>query len=360
MKSDYKILVLNLGSTSTKVAVFQNESKLSEENLEISAQELKKYRSVFDQYDIRRKAIEDYIINQKMTITDFDIIVSRGCGGGNQISGAYCIDEAYVQQCHDYETPHPTSVGPCIAFDLAKEYGIEAYVYDAEGINEFSDFSFLSGNKDYKIIHACHILNSKAICRKEAAKMGGKYEDFNFVVCHMGGGVSVSIHERGRLVDVSADAYAPERSGGISLLAIIDYLRLCFSGEYTFEQMLKKHFSQGGLVSYLGTSDLIEVERRISEGDKKAEFYYDGMIYQLAQSIGAMCTVVDGNVDCIIMTGGMANSEKLITKLTKKVSSLARIEVYPGSFEMDSLAAGALRAARGEEPTHYFVSPHAQ
>lgn len=353
----YKILVINVGSTSTKTAVFEDGTCLYEQNLPVAREELAKCKDVFDQYGIRRKTIEDYVDSLGMKMSDFDFIASRGTGGGKQQAGAYVIDEAYLQQCHDFNAtaPHPLNVGPSIAFDLAVENGVQAYVYDTEGVYEYNEYAELSGNKEWPGTIGCHTLNAKAVARKAAAELGGRYEDYNFVICHLGGGITTSIHEHGRILDSTADAYAPERSGSVPMISVIDFIKLCYSGKYSIGEMLKKEYGQGGLVSYLGTSDLVEIERRIDDGDREAEYYLNGMIYQLAKDIAAMSMVVYNRVDRIILTGGAAHSKCLVDRLTKYAETIAPVMVYPGSYEMEALAAGTLRAVKGEEPCRKFV-----
>jgi butyrate kinase len=354
MDKIYKILVINPGSTSTKVAYYENEMQIDEKNLDVDREEIKSFKSIFDQYPMRRKAIEQYVADLGMTLGDIDIIASRGAGGGNQKAGAYMIDEAYVGHCYAFHIPHASSLGAVIALDIMKEYNIPGFIYDADGTNEFNEYAVLSGMKEFPILPGSHTLNAKAAARKGAALLGGRYEDYNLIVCHMGGGVSTGCHDHGRLVDSTCDAFAPERSGAIPMMAAIPFTQGCFSGKYTLSQMIKMQFGEGGLVSYLGTSDLREVERRIAAGDAEAEFYYDGMIYGLAKDIAAMATVVNCKTDGIVLTGGMAYSKMLVRRLSPKVRLLAPVLVVPGSQEMEGLATGALRVIRGEEPYHRF------
>lgn len=349
-----KILVLNPGSTSTKVAYYENEKRIDEVNLDIDRAAIKGMPSIFDQLPLRRATIDEYVAKLGMSYSDFSFVVSRGCGGGNQKGGGYLVDEAYVGQCYAYTTPHASSLGPVMAHQIGKDFGIPAYVYDAEGVNEFNDLAILSGIKDFPIAPGSHTLNAKAAARKAAAILGGTWEDYNLIVCHLGGGTSVSFHEKGKLIDSCSEGYAPERAGAIPMYAEINFVKACFSGKYTEKEMIGRLFGAGGLVSYLGTADLREVERRIKEGDKEAEYYYDGMVYTQAKDIGAMSTVACGKVDAIVLTGGMAYSEMLVKKLTEKVQYLAPVIVVAGSHEMESLATGGLRVFKGEEPYHLF------
>lgn len=354
MKEVYNILVINFGSTSTKIAFYENELLKDEKTLEISREEIAQCKSVFDQYAMRRRSIEEYAEGLGMKISDFSFIVSRGCGGGNQKAGGYIINQALVDHCHNYKTPHISSLGPVVTYDLMKEYGIPGYIYDSEGVNEFNKFAVLSGLKEFPVDAGCHTLNAKAAARKAAATLGGQYCDYNLIVCHMGGGVSTSAHDHGILVDSTSDAYAPERSGGMPMLGMVRFTRACFSGEYNEHRLLKMQTSGGGLMSYLGTSDLREVERRIDGGDSEAEYYFDGMVYQLAKDIGGMAAVLSGKVDGIVFTGGMAYSGLLVERLKARVEFIAPVLVIAGSHEMEALVLGALRVTRGEEAAHEF------
>lgn len=357
MGKSYKSLGMNLGSTSTKVAIYQDETKICEEGIDVPRESLAGIKSdVFEQYDLRRNAIEDYVASKGLTISDFDFICCRGVAGGDQKAGCYLIDEAFVAMSVEESkgNAHPSYIGPSIAYDLAKDNGIKAYVYDSEGINEYNAFSRMSGHAEWPTVPGCHMLSAKAACRKAAGELGGKYEDYNFVVCHLGGGTTTSVHEHGKTVDATGDAFSPERAGCVPMLAIPNFLSVCFSGKYTQFEMGREIIGRGGLVSYIGTSDLIEVEKRIADGDEEAALYYDGMVYQLARDVAMMASAVDFEVDYIIFTGGMAHSKKLVAQLTKKVEKLAPVMVFPGSLEMESLACGTLRAVRGEECIHHY------
>ena len=350
----YKILVINPGSTSTKVAYYENEENKFEKNLDIDRAVIKGMKSIFDQMPLREAAIEEFLQEIGVAKTDLDYIVSRGGGGGNLRSGGYIIDDALVQHCYDYETPHASSLGPVIARNMAAELGIPAWIYDGEGVNEFIDLAMLTGLKEFPIAPGSHTLNAKAAARIGAKALGGKLEDFNIIVNHLGGGTSTSVHRKGKLIDSNSDGYSAERAGGMPFMGIIGFIRGIFSGKYTENQMLKMFMGGGGLMSYLGTSNLMEVEKRIAEGDQEAKYYFDGMVYQQSKDIGAMATVVNMDVDAIVLTGGMAKSKMLVEEITKRVGKIAPVIVAAGSHEMDSLAQGSLRVMRGEEKYHFY------
>ena len=350
----YKILVLNPGSTSTKVAYYEDAVNVCERNLDVDRGAIAGMKDIFDQMDLRKATIQKFLEEEHIRPEELSFIVSRGGGGGNLMAGGYLIDEALVQHCHDYDTPHASSLGPVIAYEMGKKLGIPAFIYDGEGVNEFIPEACLSGFKDFPIAPGSHTLNAKAAARIGAARLGGKMEDYNIVVCHLGGGSSTSAHRKGRLIDSTSDAYSAERAGGVPFMALIGFVAGCFSGKYTHKDILKMIMGGGGLVAYLGTSDLREVEKMIDAGDEAAKLAFDGMVYAQAKDIAAMSSTMDMDVDAIVLTGGMAHSKRLVDALTARVSKIAPVIVAAGSHEMDSLAAGGIRLMNHEEKYHKF------
>ena len=348
----YKILIINPGSTSTKLAIYENETCKIEENRDVDPDLIKECRTVFDQYDLRMKSIEDFMDQAGMAMEDLDAFASRGCGGGNQRSGAYLIDSAYIELCHNNGIPHISNLSPILAYDLAQKYRKPAYVYDAEGVNERDPLTLLSGLKEVQMNSGSHVLNAKMAARKAAERIGKAYEEATIVVCHMGGGVSSSCHRNGRLIDSTYDSYAPERMGGIPASAALNFVKLCFSGKYTQMDIKKMLMGKGGLISYLGISDLRKVEERIAAGDTEAKFYFDGMVLGLSKDIASVSATVNMNVDAIVLTGGMANSKMLTDAIMNRINSIAPVILLPGSYEMENLAAGVLRVIKGEEEYH--------
>ncbi|MGD9569954.1 MAG: butyrate kinase [Sedimentibacter sp.] len=355
--SNIRILVVNNGSTSIKVAGYENSNNLYEVELPIDSEKIKNYDSLYDQIGIRKQAIEEYISKRGESISEYDVVACRGTStikGVKLCSGGYVINKDYVDMCYQIATPHASTLGPIMTYEWMQEYKILGFIYDAEGVNEFNDYATLSGHKDFPITPGSHTLNQKAAARKCAERLGGKYEDYTLIVAHLGGGTSIALHDHGELVDSTSDGFSPTRMGGMPMLGMIGYTRECFSGKYTLNQLLKMMMNDGGLVSYLGTSDLREVEQRIKEGDKEAEFYFNGMVYALAKDIGTMATVSSGKVDCIVLTGGMAYSKRLVQTLSDRVSFIAPVEVFAGSLEMEALAAGILRIMLGKEEPHFI------
>ena len=350
----YKILVLNPGSTSTKVAYYEDSVNVCERNLDVDRAAIAGMKNIFDQMDLRKETIRNFLDEEHIRPEDLSFIVSRGGGGGNLMSGGYLIDEALVQHCYDYDTPHASSLGPVIAYEMGKQLGIPAFIYDGEGVNEFIPEACLSGFPAFPIAPGSHTLNAKAAARIGAARLGGKLEDFNIVVCHLGGGTSTSAHCRGKLIDSTSDGYSAERAGGVPFMALIGFVAGCFSGKYTQRDILKMIMGGGGLAGYLGTSDLREVEKMVDAGDEKAKLIFDGMVYAQAKDIGAMATTMNMDVDAIVLTGGMAHSKRLVEALSARVGKIAPIIVAAGSHEMDALANGAIRLMNREEIYHKF------
>lgn len=350
----YKILVLNPGSTSTKVAYYEDSVNVCERNLDVDRAAIAGMKNIFDQMDLRKETIRNFLDEEHIRPKDLSFIVSRGGGGGNLMSGGYLIDEALVQHCYDYDTPHASSLGPVIAYEMGKQLGIPAFIYDGEGVNEFIPEACLSGFPAFPIAPGSHTLNAKAAARIGAARLGGKLEDFNIVVCHLGGGTSTSAHCRGKLIDSTSDGYSAERAGGVPFMALIGFVAGCFSGKYTQRDILKMIMGGGGLAGYLGTSDLREVEKMVDAGDEKAKLIFDGMVYAQAKDIGAMATTMNMDVDAIVLTGGMAHSKRLVEALSARVGKIAPIIVAAGSHEMDALANGAIRLMNREEKYHKF------
>ena len=350
----YKILVLNPGSTSTKVAYYEDSVNVCERNLDVDRAAIAGMKNIFDQMDLRKETIRNFLDEEHIRPEDLSFIVSRGGGGGNLMSGGYLIDEALVQHCYDYDTPHASSLGPVIAYEMGKQLGIPAFIYDGEGVNEFIPEACLSGFPAFPIAPGSHTLSAKAAARIGAARLGGKLEDFNIVVCHLGGGTSTSAHCRGKLIDSTSDGYSAERAGGVPFMALIGFVAGCFSGKYTQRDILKMIMGGGGLAGYLGTSDLREVEKMVDAGDEKAKLIFDGMVYAQAKDIGAMATTMNMDVDAIVLTGGMAHSKRLVEALSARVGKIAPIIVAAGSHEMDALANGAIRLMNREEKYHKF------
>ena len=345
MEKVFKLFVINPGSTSTRVAYYENDKEIYNNKLSHPSEVVAKYKEINDQFDMRKAMVEEYI--EEMGITEIDAIVSRGGGGRSLHCGGYGITPLMVEECRRAPWPHASNLGVMIGYELMKQFEIPGYIYDAPLADDFYEYAKHSGLPELPIQRgAGHPLNEKAAGWTIAKKLGGGYEDYNFIICHLGGGITVNAHIKGKIVDSHINSFSPERAGALPMVA---FTKMCFSGEWDLLTCMKRQMGNGGLVAYLGTSDIQEIEKRIEAGDKEAEFFFETMIYQIAKDIGGMATVNNGEIDRVILTGEIARSERLVTSLTKRVEFIAPVEVVPGAVEMEALVAGTMRILRGEE-----------
>lgn len=355
MERKYRLFVINPGSTSTRVAYYENEKEIYSKKLVHPNEVIAQFKEINDQFDMRLGMVEEYI--KEIGIQDLDAIVSRGGGGRPLHCGGYGITHLMVEECKRAPWPHASNLGVMIGFELMKKYNIPGYIYDAPLADDFIEYAKLSGLPELPIQRgAGHPLNEKAAGWTVANKLGGNYEDYNFIICHLGGGITVNAHIKGKIIDSHINAFSPERAGALPMVA---FTKKCFSGEWDLTSCMKRQMGNGGLVAYLGTSDVQEVERRIESGDKEAEFYFETMIYQIAKDIGGMATVNYGEIDRIILTGEIAHSKRLTDSLTKRVEFIAPVEVVPGAVEMEALVAGVMRILLGEELIKDYDSENA-
>lgn len=347
------ILAINPGSTSTKISVFDGRNEVFTKTLRHSNDEIGKYNSVIDQLNFRKDTIIEALKEHNINIKDLDVIVGRGGMLKPIPSGVYEVNQKMIDHLKNAEAEHASNLGAIIAHEIALEIGngIKALIADPVVVDELTDIARVSGNSKIQRVSIFHALNQKAIAKLYAKEIGKNYKELNLIVAHLGGGVSVGIHSNGRVIDVN-DAlrgegpFSPERSGGLALMPVID---MCFSGDYTKQQMKKMVSGEGGVISYLGTNSFNEVEKRVDAGDKDAQLISDAFGYQLAKEIGAMATVVSGKVDAILLTGGIAHNKGLMDKVTSRVSFIAPVKVYPGEDEMGALAGNGLDALMGVE-----------
>ncbi|ADH61566.1 butyrate kinase [Thermoanaerobacter mathranii subsp. mathranii str. A3] len=353
----FLILVINPGSTSTKVAVFKDKEPVFTETLRHSSEELAKYKSIIDQFEFRTQAILNMLKEKGISLSEIDAIVGRGGLLKPIESGTYIVNEKMIEDLKKAERgEHASNLGGIIAYTLAKEHDIEAYIVDPVVVDELEDIARITGMPEIEKSSIFHALNQKAIARRLAADLNKKYEEVNLIIAHLGGGISIGAHKHGRVVDVN-DAlngegpFSPERAGG---LPVLDLVKLCYSGKYTYQEMKKRLIGQGGIVAHLGTNDVREVYKKIEEGDKKAELVLEAMAYQTAKEIGAMAVVLKGQVDAIGITGGIAYNEDFVKRISERVKFIAPIYVYPGEDEMSALAQGAYRVLSGEEKAKMY------
>jgi butyrate kinase len=352
MEKTKKILVINLGSTSTKVAVYESDKVIITESVSHSAEELKQYKAIIDQYDLRKDTILKVLSDKGLSLDGIDAVASRGGNMKPIPGGIYEICPAMIDDMKSGKYgQHPNMCGGIVAHALGRERGIPALTVDPPTVDEMCTSARYSGIPQIMRQSSFHALNQKATARKIAARLGKDYEHVNLITAHLGGGISVGAHRNGKVVDVnnSLDGdgpFSPERAG---TLPAGDLVKLCFSGDYTKEQVYRLVQGGGGLVAYLGTTSGLEIEKRISGGDAVAAEVFEAMSYQVAKEIGACAAVLKGRVDAIALTGSLAYSQRLTESLKEKVSFIAPVLLDPGENEMEALAAGAMRYFNGEE-----------
>ena len=346
----YNILAINPGSTSTKLALYENDKEIFCNTLEHSAEEIEKYDKIQDQFEMRKNLVISSLLEKGYDIKSLSAVVGRGGMVPKVKSGAYKVNETMVDRLKfNPVIEHASNLGALIAYEIANEVNISAYIYDSVRVDELKDVARISGMPEISRTSTSHALNSRAMAMKVAKMNGKKYSDMNFVVAHLGGGISVSVHEKGRMVDILADdegPFSPERAGRVPCKELID---LCYSGEFDKKTMNKKLRGNGGLKAYLNTVDVREVEEMIERNDEKAKLVLEAMAYQVSKGIGDLSTVVEGKVDAIVLTGGIAYSKRITALIKKRVEFIAPVEIMPGENEMESLAMGILRVLKGEE-----------
>ncbi|SHI26869.1 butyrate kinase [Butyrivibrio fibrisolvens DSM 3071] len=352
-----KSLIINPGSTSTKIGIFEDEELKMDETLRHSTEEIAKYDSIIDQKDFRKNIILDFLKEKNIDVTTFNVIVGRGGLLKPIEGGTYEVTDAVVKDLEiGVQGQHASNLGGILAREIADQIGVKAYIVDPVVVDELSDVARVSGMPDVQRTSIFHPLNQKAVARRYAKSVGKKYEDLRLVVAHLGGGVSVGAHDHGRIVDVYSafegdGAMSPERCGGLPTGALI---RLCYSGKFSEKEMLKKATGAGGFNAYLGTNDAREVMKKIDAGDEKARLVMDAFIFQVCKDIGAQATVLKGKVDQIIITGGIAYNERITAAMKERIGFIAPVTVYPGEDELLALAQGAIRVMNGEEQAKVY------
>ncbi len=352
----YKILALNLGSTSTKVAYYEDDVCKVKENIEHPASEIKEFSSFWEQDEYRTNIIEKFMKENGIEKDSLDVIVSRGGHTKPLEGGVYRVDEEMLeQQASGLYGQHPCDLGSKIAYRMTKTCKAVPLIVDPPITDEFEPVARLSGHPLIERRSSFHALSHKATAKRYARENGLKYEDLNLIVVHLGGGISVAPHKKGRMIDGDngLEGDGPFSTNRTGALPVGDLVRLCFSDEYTYKEVIKMLNGNGGLMAYLGTADCREVEKN-AETDEKARLCLDAMIYQVCKQIGAMASVLQGKVDAILVTGGIAYSKTIVQKIKDSVEFIAPIVVYPGENEMESLARGALEVLRGEDEIKEF------
>jgi len=359
--AEFTLLAINPGSTSTKIAVYINDRPALVRHIAHSDADMRPFRGrpILDQLAFRQGAIQHQLHTAGYTPANFHAVVGRGGLLRPVPSGVYRVNDEMLDElrrapCGD----HASNIGAYLAKAIADEASLGSYVVDPVSVDEFTEKVHISGTALVARRSLSHALNTKAVARRYAREIGKQYAELRLVVAHLGSGISVSAHEGGKMIDVNLAGqegpFSTERCGGLQLLGVVE---LCFSGRYTQQQLWDAFIREGGIFSYLGTKDLREVERRIVAGDANATLVYDAMVFQIAKEIGAMATVLHGHVDALLITGGMAHSEKLIAQIRSAVEWIAPLVVYFGEDELQALAEGVLRVLRGEEQARELASP---
>lgn len=348
----FRILTLNPGSTSTKFALYDDETLVLLKIVRHSKDELAAFGPVLAQKDFRKRSVTDVLAAVGLDMKTIDAVAGRGGLLKPIESGTYRINGAMLEDLRSAAAAiHASALGAVIASEIAAELQIPAFVVDPIVVDEMDRNAKLTGIPGIERSSVFHALNQKAVARRLSLELGKPYENCRFVVAHLGGGITVGAHRYGRVIDVN-DAlsgegpFTPERSGGVPAVPLI---RMCFSGEYSEEEMIDRVVKSGGLRAYLGTNDLRGVQKMIYDGDEFAALVMDSMAYQVSKEIGAMAAVLEGKIDAIILTGGLAHSSRFTGAIKQRVDTFAPIYVYPGEDEMLALLGGALRVLRGEE-----------
>lgn len=355
-KADYRILAINPGSTSTKIAVYDNEKAVLEEVIGHSELDLAEFDKIWDQYEFRKRTIVEALQTHGIEVESLSAVVGRGGLLRPVVSGTYTVNELMINDGREgFLGQHAANLGPVLAFGIGWDLGIPAFMVDPPSVDEFEPLARLSGHKEIPRRSLAHSLNIKATARMAARDMDKELEDVNLIVGHLGGGISICPLMKGRMIDAndanSGGPFSPERAGGVPTMGLIDYI---FDKELGREAAKRALVGRAGLVSYLGTNSAKDVEERAAAGDEEARHVYESMAYQIAKEIGAMATVLKGKVDAIILTGGLAASKMLTDWIIERVGFIAPVRLYPGQDEMKALVLGSLRVLRGTEEARTY------
>ena len=353
----YKLLIINPGSTSTKIGVYEDEKELFEETLRHSTEEIAKYDSIYAQRGFRKEVILNVLKEKNFDIKTLHAVVGRGGMLKPIPGGTYAVTEELLEDLKvGVQGQHASNLGGILSNEIAKEIGKRAFIVDPVVVDEMEDVARLSGVPELPRKSKFHALNQKAVAKRYAKEHNTSYEDVNLIVVHMGGGVSVGAHRKGRVIDVNNaldgdGPFSPERAGGVPSGELLE---MCFSGKYSKEEVYKKLVGKGGFVAYANTNDARDLIKLSQEGDEKGSLIFNAFIYQIAKEIGSMAVVLDGEVDAIVLTGGIAYSDYVTNAINKKVKWIAPMVVYGGEDELLALAQGAIRVLDGVEEAKIY------
>ncbi|MRX73148.1 butyrate kinase [Bacillus lacus] len=354
---EYRILVINPGSTSTKIGVYDNERSIFEKTLRHDAEKINSYDSIIDQYEFRKQTILETLDQEGMNISKLDAVCGRGGLLRPIEGGTYEVNSTMLQDLRNgYAGQHASNLGGILAYEIASGLNIPSFIVDPVVVDEMEPIAKLSGVPSIERKSIFHALNQKAVARRVAAGFQKKYSELNLIITHMGGGITVGVHKQGRVIDVNNGLhgdgpFSPERAGTVPAG---DLVALSYSGEYYREEIMKQLVGQGGLVGYLGTNDAVKVEQMIKAGDEKAKLVFSAMAYQIAKEIGSASTVLKGKVDAIVLTGGLSYGKDFVKDISSYIDWIADVIVYPGENELQALAEGALRVLSGEESAKQY------
>jgi butyrate kinase len=349
----YRILSVNPGSTSTKIAIFDDAVRIFSKTIDHPVEEIERFDTLLDQLEMRKDCVIKTLEENNIDLSGLAAVAGRGGMLPPVKGGGYYVNRKMLDDLKN-ANPHASNLGAFIAHSITEPLGIPAYIYDAVSTDELYDVARITGIPEIRRQSFGHVLNSKAMARKAAEQLGGTYQDMNFIVAHIGGGISITAHEKGRIVDTITDdagPFSPERSGSVPLNYIVT---LCYSGKYSQKEFMDKLKKNSGLKAYLHTNDCRKIEQMIAGGNKLAKQVYEAQAYQIAKGIGEMAPPLRGNIDAVILTGGMAYSQYITAETTRRVQYLGKVMVLPGENEMESLALGALRILRGDEPCNEY------
>lgn len=347
---DYKILIINPGSSSTKIGLFKNEEMIFNLNIKHNYDEIKNLK-LMEHKNYRVEKILNALTENEIDLRGISAISAIGGLLKPLKSGTYKINEAMLKDLEEGKRGfHASNLGGLIAYSIAEKYNVPSYIVDPVSVDELDTLARYSGSKLLERESLSHALNTKAVAKRWARVQNKDYRKINLIIVHLGSGVTVSAHREGQMIDITNSmeegAFSVERTGTVPCMKLA---KLCFSGKYTFEQVQKMLFGEGGIYSYLGLKDFKEVMDKVNAGDLYAKEVVDAMIYQIAKDVGAMTTVLKGKMECIIITGGMAHNNYLVENLKDRISFLTKVYVYPGEDELQALNEGVLRVLRGEE-----------
>lgn len=356
LHDEKRILTINPGSTSTKIGVFHNERSIFEKTLRHNIEELSDLTELLISMNFVKTIFSKRFMSRESIFQS--LMQSAQEAGFSAIEGGtYVVNDEMIEDLKSgYAGQHASNLGGIIAREIADGLNIPSYIVDPVVVDEMSVLAKVSGMPEIERKSIFHALNQKAVARKAAASLGKRYENMKMIITHMGGGITIGVHDRGRVVDVNnglhgEGPFSPERAGTVPAGDLVD---LCFSGEYTKEEIMKKLVGTGGLLGYLGTNDAVKVEQMIQGGDEKARFIYDAMAYQVAKEIGAASAALKGEVEAIVLTGGLAYGKSFVSAIRSYIDWISDVLVYPGENELQSLAQGALRVLQGEEQSKQY------